>query len=272
LSGIGRQKRELADALLMDGMYEESIRSEFTHQSEAFAASPAMSAAATLDAVVEMVPADREARWLETACGPAIVGRAVAARVGSVHGVDLTPAMVEKAAAEAAAAGIANIEFSLGDATALEFEGDSFDGAVNRFSLHHIPLPGRVLAEMARVVRPGGWVVLADHLTDADGDAAAWHEQIERLRDPSHWACLSRERLLAAGEAAGLTLDSERVIPLDLEYGEWLGRGSGGPGAAALIERLLGEAPASAESFRVVGSGEERRLLLRNSVTRWRVP
>jgi SAM-dependent methyltransferase len=230
-----------------------------------------MTSAETLGALVELVPADGEARWLETACGPAIVGRAIAERVGSVHGVDLTPAMVERAAAEAAAAGLGNVEFSLGDATALEFEDASFDGAVNRFSLHHIPVPGRVLEEMARVVRPGGWVIVADHLTDADPDAAAWHEEIERLRDPSHWACLTRERLLAAGEAAGLVLDDERVIPLDLDFREWLRRSSGGLGAAALIERLLNAAPPRAESFRVVGEGEERRLLLRNSVTRWRV-
>ncbi len=252
-------------------MYEESIRDEFTHQTDSFARSPAMSAAETLGSVVEMVPADAEARWLETACGPAIVGRAIAARVGSVHGVDLTPAMIERASAEAAAAGLGNAEFSLGDATAMEFDDASFDGAVNRFSLHHIPVPERVLAEMARVVRPGGWIVLADHLTDADGDAAAWHQEIERLRDPSHWACLTRERLLAAGEAAGLVLDDERVIPLDLDFGEWLARGSGGPAAAALIERLLAAAPPRAESFRIAGEGEERRLLLRNSVTRWRV-
>jgi SAM-dependent methyltransferase len=192
--------------------------------------------------------------------------------VGSVHGVDLTPAMVEKAGAEATAAGLANVEFSLGDATALVFEEASFDGAVTRFSLHHIPAPQRVLEEMARVVRPGGWVVVADLLTDSDGDAAAWHEQIERLRDPSHWASLTRERLLAMGEAAGLVLDEEQVVPLDLDYGEWLGRGSGGPAAAPLIERLLAEAPPNAESFRVSGEGDERRLALRNSVTRWRRP
>ncbi len=253
-------------------MYEDSIRDEFTHQADSFAASPVPSMAETLGPVVELVPVDPAARWLEAACGPAIVGRAIATRVGSVHGVDLTPAMVEKGRAEAAAAGIDNIELSLGDATALEFEDGSFDGAVTRFSLHHIPAPRQLLEEMARVVRPGGWVVVADHLTDADGDAAAWHEEIERLRDPSHWACLTRERLLAMGAAAGLELDEEQVVPLDLDFGEWLGRGSGGAAAAALIERLLGEAPTSAESFRVSGEGEERRLALRNSLTRWRRP
>jgi SAM-dependent methyltransferase len=254
----------------MSGMYEESIRDEFTHQADSFARSPVPSMAETLGSVVALVPPDPEARWLEAACGPGIVSRAIAARVGSVHGVDLTPAMVEKAAAEAAAAGIANVEFSLGDATALAFAEASFDGAVTRFSLHHIPAPQRVLEEMARVVRPGGWIVVADHLTDADGDAAAWHEQIERLRDPSHWACQTRERLLGLGEAAGLELDEEQVVPLDLDFDEWLERGSGGPASGALIERLLAAAPASAESFRVSGEDGERRLALRNSVTRWR--
>lgn len=64
--------------------------------------------------------------------------------------------MIEKAREEAALEGIGNAEFSVGDATALEFEDASFDGAVTRFSLHHIPVPGRVVAEMARVVGPGG--------------------------------------------------------------------------------------------------------------------
>jgi len=251
-------------------MYEESIRAEFTHQTEAFASSPAMSTAETLGVLVDLVPADPEARWLETASGPGLVARAIAGRVGSVQGVDLTPSMVEKAAAEAE--GLSNLAFAVGDATALEFDDDSFDGAVNRFSLHHIPAPGRVLEEMARVARPGGWVLVSDHLTDADGDAAAWHAEIERLRDPSHWACLTRERLLAAGEAAGLELDEERIVPLDLDFGEWLKRGSGGSGAAELIERLLASPPASAESFRVEGEGEARRLHLHSSVTRWRVP
>jgi SAM-dependent methyltransferase len=256
----------------MARMYEESIREEFTRQADSFARSPALSAADTLGALVEMVPPDPGGRWLETACGPAIVGRALAARVGSVHGVDLTPAMVEKAEAEAAAAGVENIDFSLGDATALDLPDDSFDGAINRFSLHHIPAPGRVLEEMARVVRPGGWVVLADLLTDADGDGAAWREEIERLRDPSHWACLTRERLLLAAEAAGLELDEERTIPLDLDFDQWLERSSGGAEAAPLVERLLSAPPPGAESFRVTGESPGRRLLLRNFLARWRLP
>jgi SAM-dependent methyltransferase len=252
--------------------HSTSIRDEFAHQADAFARSPTMSLAETLDAVVDLVPEDPAARWVEVACGPGLISRAMAPRVGSVQGLDLTPAMVDKARAEAVAAGVDNVSFEVGDATALDLAADSFDGAITRFSLHHIPAPARVLEEMRRVVKPGGLVVVADHVTDDDGAAAAWHEQIERLRDPSHWACLTPSRLAELGERAGLEPDLDRVVPFEIDFGEWLNRGSGGPAHADLIERLLGEAPATAASFVVSGEGDDRLLALRNSLHRWRVP
>ena len=68
---------------------------------------------------------------------------------------------------------------------------------------------------------------------------------------------------------AGLTLGFEQVIPFEIDYAEWLNRGSGGPANAELIDGLLDERPSSAVSFAVSGTGAERRLALRNSVTRW---
>jgi SAM-dependent methyltransferase len=255
----------------MTAMYEDSIREEFTRQTDSFAGSAAMSAAAVLGTLVEMVPADPVARWLDLACGPGLVSLALAPRVGSVQGVDLTPAMVERAGAEARARGLENVGFGLGDATALEEADGSFDGAITRFSLHHIPVPSRVLAEMARVVRPGGLVVIGDHLTDEIADAAAWHQEIERLRDPTHWASQTPARLRAMGEETGLALEEERVAGIELDFEEWLSRGSGGATAAALIEQLLAR-PAGSECFRVLAGDEGRRLQLRYWLSRWRRP
>lgn len=253
-------------------MYEESIRAEFTHQTDSFARNRVATSAETLDVVVDLVPEDREASWLEVACGPAVISRALAAKVGHVRGIDLTPAMVEKAREEAAREGVGNVEFSVGDATSLEFEDASFDGAVTRLSFHHIPAPRRVLEEMARVVRPGGWVIVSDLLTDEDADAQAWHQEIERLRDPSHWATPTPARLRAMGAAAGLELESEQLIPVELDYEDWLQRGSGGEAAAGLIDRLLEEVPEGAESFLVSGEPGQRRLLFRTMLLRWRRP
>jgi SAM-dependent methyltransferase len=253
-------------------MYEDSIRAEFTHQSRSFGTAPVVRSAETLGALIELVPSNAAADWIDLACGPGIVSRATAAKVGSVKGVDLTPAMVEEAERRAGEEAIENVSFTLGDATALEFAADSFDGAITRLSLHHIPGPGRVVAEMARLVRPGGWVLVSDIVADRDRDANAWREEIERLRDPSHWACHTPESLRAMGEAAGLELDEEKLVPIEIDFDEWMERGSGGAGSAGLVARLLREQPPGAESFRVSESAGACRLHQRYWLGRWRVP
>jgi SAM-dependent methyltransferase len=252
--------------------HEDSIREEFTHQSRSFGRAAAMTSAQTLGAVVELVPEDPGASWVDVACGPGVISRATAARVGSVTGVDLTPAMIGEAEQRAAEEGIENVAFQVGDATALDFADGSFDGAITRLSLHHVPAPGRVVAEMARVVRPGGWVVLSDIVADGDGEANAWREEIERLRDPSHWACQTPERLRKMGAAAGLSIDHEELVPVDIDFDDWLGRGSGGPDAAELVARLLDDQPAAADSFRVTGDASGRRLHQHYWLCRWRRP
>jgi SAM-dependent methyltransferase len=244
---------------------DEVVR-EFTHQAASFAASPALRSEASLGRLLELVPAGAGERWLEAACGPGLIARALAPRVGEVVGVDVTPAMVELARAEAA--GIANVSFAAGDVTRLDLPDASFDGAVTRFSLHHVPRPGRVVDELARVVRPGGAVVVADHLTAEDGEVAAWHQELERLRDPSHWACLPAVRVRALGERAGLELEREEQWPYALDFEEWLGRGSGGPANRELVLEALAERDDAPEVFHVV----DGQLHLRYAVFVWRRP
>jgi SAM-dependent methyltransferase len=248
----------------------DPIVREFTHQSESFNAAPAMRSADTLGRLLDLIPGSAGERWLDAACGPGLVARGLAARVGRVDGVDMTPAMVELARREAERERVGNAVFAVGDATALAFADGTFAGAVTRFSLHHVPRPGRVVAELARVVRPGGAVVVADHVTSADADVAAWHEEIERLRDPSHWACLTPARLRALGAAAGLVLEREEISPLSIDFEEWIGRGSGGEAARDLIAAALAER--SPPEFRLVDGPEGRRLELRYWVSVWRLP
>src|SRR4051812_10920101 len=107
-------------------MYEDSIREEFTRQSRSFGVSPAMTSAETLGTLVEAVSEDAGADWIDLACGPGVVTRAMAARVGSVTGIDLTPAMIEEATRRAEDEGIDNVRFALGDVTALDFGEDCF--------------------------------------------------------------------------------------------------------------------------------------------------
>ncbi len=250
-------------------MHDDQVLTEFTQQASTFDTAAVMSAPETLDALIELAPSGG-GRWLDAACGTGLVSRALARRVTEVVGVDLTPAMLDQAREAADLAGIGNVSFHTGDATALEVVPGSFDGAVTRFSLHHIPAPGRVIGEMARAVRPGGAIVVGDVITDDDWATATWREEIERLRDPSHWACLTRSRLVALGRAAGLELEAEIVIPFRLDFDEWVRRGTTDPRTAELIDSILAERPGACESFQVTERGSRRVLQLRHWLARWR--
>lgn len=250
-------------------MTSEEIIGEFTHQAETFGASTVARSSRTLDELLRLAAPHAGQRWLEVACGPGIISRRLAGEVAEVHGVDVTPAMIDVARREADAAGAGNVTFTLGDATALEQPDGTFDGVITRFSLHHIPAPGRVFEEMARVARPGGVIVVADHLADEDADAAAWSQEIERLRDPSHWACLGLGRMRRLGRGAGLKLRDEVLLPLELEFDDWLARGSGGADARDVIERLLAEPPAATRGFSVQERDGRRMLGLRMWAGRW---
>jgi SAM-dependent methyltransferase len=249
-------------------MERDVLVDEFTHQAESFNRSAVMQSADTLGVLVDAMPLSPGERWIDVACGPGLIARGMAPLVHEVVGVDVTPAMVEVARREARAQGLTNAVFELGDATALDHPDACFDGAVTRFSLHHIPLPGRVVTEMARVVRPGGHVVIADHLTSDNADAAAFHQEIERLRDPSHWTCLTAARLVAVGTDAGLELVSAGRHPFSLDYAEWLARGSGGPQAERLIEQAFANRTDQPPEFRRNGDGT--KLQLAYGLTIWR--
>jgi SAM-dependent methyltransferase len=240
--------------------HDRALRSAFTAQADGFNRSGAANDATLLDALLAHATPAASQTWLEAACGPGVISRHLAPRVRAVHGVDLTPAMVELARESTAAAGIENASFAVGDATATGLPDASFDGAITRFSLHHIPAPGRVLEELARVVRPGGAIVVADHLADEDADALAWSQEVERLRDPSHWASLTASRLRGLGAAAGPRLAAETIVPIELGFDDWLQRGGEDPEVHRLIERLLDEAPAATRRFRVWSGAGTRTL------------
>ncbi|MFI5302910.1 MAG: class I SAM-dependent methyltransferase, partial [Polyangiales bacterium] len=102
------------------------------------------------DLEVELaIPYARGAHVLDIGCGTGLISRRLMAHARSVTGVDLSPRML----AVARARGLDVVEAS---ALSLPFEDASFDVAVSFKTLAHVPDLSRALAEMTRVVRPGG--------------------------------------------------------------------------------------------------------------------
>lgn len=102
-------------------------------------------------------------RVLDIACGPGNFSRAFAAGVGEsglVVGLDASRTMLERGAADLRRSGLRNLTLVRGDATALPFADDSFDGVCCFAALHLFADPFAGLDEMTRVLAPGGRIAL----------------------------------------------------------------------------------------------------------------
>ena len=98
---------------------------------------------------------------LDVACGTGVVALCMA-RVGAeVTGLDLTPALLARAAENAALANV-TVEFREGDVENLPFNDASFDHVVSQFGHMFGPRPVITVSEMLRVLKPGGLFILAD--------------------------------------------------------------------------------------------------------------
>jgi ubiquinone/menaquinone biosynthesis C-methylase UbiE len=124
---------------------------------------------ATLQIVGETLceAADLEAgsRVLDVACGNGNAALAAARRFCAVTAVDYVPALLERGRQRAAAEGLP-VEFVEGDAEALPFPERSFDVALSTYGVMFASDQERAAQELARVVRPGGRIALANWTPD----------------------------------------------------------------------------------------------------------
>jgi ubiquinone/menaquinone biosynthesis C-methylase UbiE len=110
-------------------------------------------------------------------------------------------------AARARLEGVANVQLRRGDLESLPLADGELDAAVLSLVLHYSPDPGRALAEVARVVRPGGRVLVVDMLP---------HEHEEYQQQMGHvWLGFSDKQITRVLSGAGFEHVRVRLLPAD---------------------------------------------------------
>jgi SAM-dependent methyltransferase len=163
-----------------------------------------------------LAPFSGEERALDVGCGTGALAYALAPHVREVVGVDRSADLLAAARERAPA----NATFIEGDATALPFGWGEFDLVGCLRVLHHVRRPELVVAELARVMRRGGRLLLADQLGDVDPIRSIEYDRFERLRDPTHTRLLPDGDVRALLEANNLVVATAEIVreQRDLEH------------------------------------------------------
>ncbi len=164
------------------------------------------------------------ARVLDMGCGAGHASFAIAPYVREVVAYDIAPQMLATVEAAAKERGLTTIRTEQGAAESLPFADVSFDWAVSRMSAHHWRDVPKALAEVRRVLKPGGRVLFID-IAGIDDPLYDTHIQaVEVLRDGSHIRDYRADEWLAMFEGAGFTAEIRERWRLAIDFDTWVKR------------------------------------------------
>ncbi|PMS14839.1 SAM-dependent methyltransferase [Trinickia dabaoshanensis] len=204
--------------------HHDQVAEAFGSTAAAYLTSPTHASGADLETLAQAVASTPGADVLDLGCGAGHASFAVAPHARSVVAYDIAEPMLATVAAAARDKGLANIRTQQGPAERLPFADASFDWVVSRFSAHHWRDLPRALAELRRVLKPGGRVLFVD-VAGADDPLFDTHLQaVEVLRDGSHVHNYRAGEWLALFAAAGCSASVRGRWRVPIEFASWVAR------------------------------------------------
>lgn len=240
-------------------MEKKRVQQQFGDKAAAYTTSAVHASQASLDRLVEVVNPRREWQMLDIATGAGHTAHAFAPHLRRVMATDITLPMASQARTVARDKDLTNVLVAQVDAELLPWPADIFDLVTCRMAAHHFPHIDRFLAEAARVIRPGGLLVVVDNLVPGSKlrgkkgrvqrEAGRYVNSFERLRDPSHQQCLSLHDWRDAFYAAGFVIEYEEVVKKVLDFHDWTARMKVAPLDSVRLQAMLRQAPREVLEF-----------------------
>jgi SAM-dependent methyltransferase len=227
--------------------------SQFAKNAEKYRDAPLFAEGEDLGLMVNSIRLSGTETVLDIGAGAGHTALAFAPHVQFCYGVDVTEEMVQVANQFAADKGVRNAQFQVGDVAELPYDDASFDIVTCRFAAHHFTDVEQAIAEIARVLKPGGTFQLVDHYAPESQALDAFVNALDRMRDPSH----VRESTLSQWQAFfarhGLAYDEVSRWDLPLDFENWVERaGVTQEMRQKLVSFLQSAAPDCKETFRVM--------------------
>ncbi len=225
---------------------KSQAQQRFGQYAQGYVTSATHAKGADLDRLVTLAAPQPDWTVLDVATGGGHTALKFAPAVGRVVASDLTPRMLEAARAFIGQQGAANVRFAAADAEHLPFDSGSFNLVTCRVAAHHFPDCFRFVQECARVLQPGGMLLVQDQVTPDDEQDARYVDAFERLRDPSHVKAFAEYEWRGMFLDAGLTVDHTEQFAQQHNLLDWAQRQGNTPEIIARLQVLLKQAPAGA--------------------------
>ena len=228
------------------------VQAQFGQNARHYRDEPLFAAGDDLSFMITITRPTGNERLLDVGTGAGHTALAFAPHVRHGTGLDLTEEMVETATQLARKRGIENVTFLRGDAEALPFPDGSFELVTCRLAAHHFPNPAQAVREAARVMKPGGRLLLLDHYAPEEPELDRFVNELDKTRDPSHVREYTLQEWQRFFHLAGLSVRVIQRPDLELDFDKWVERSQTPPEARArLVQMLRSASPRCRETFSI---------------------
>lgn len=214
----------------------------FSQFAEGYITSQSHARGYDLDRLVQIAKPQTGWLVLDIATGGGHTALKFAPYVSKVIATDITPKMLSAAEQFIREQGVTNVVFEPAEAEDLPFTDGTFDLVTCRIAPHHFLDCAGFIREANRVLKPGGMLLVQDHVLPVEADAAQYIDQFERLRDPSHnraFCHLEWEKMF--GQAGLNIIHTEEIIKRHQLF-PWAERQGCSPETIQRLQKMLLEA------------------------------
>jgi len=229
--------------------HDKVVSEQFGSTAAAYLTSTVHAQGADLQQLAAYASRFPQGKALDVGCGAGHAAFAISPQIGTVIAYDLATEMLDVVQGAAAERGLKNLHVQQGSAERMPFADASFDLVCTRYSAHHWTRLPEALAEMARVLKPGGMCIVIDTASPEDVLSDTYFQSIELLRDTSH----VRNRSLSSWRQllgqAGLRPTADQSWKLPLQFDTWVARMRTPAERVAAIKSLWDSAPSEVTTY-----------------------